>query len=237
MDRHRRRWPRVPHALLHRRDRRPLGTVLPRRTRTRRLPRRVVPHRFVAGDAGRFRGQARRGHRDRVERRAADPFDRGRGRLADGVPTQRQLVHAAQQRADHPNRASATARRLRSDARDVEHLTRRVPACPARSGHVRRLRCRAAGVLREDVEQPRLLEAQQPLHRLVVRSGRECAVVRVHRREDPGHRQGSRHRRHVDPEGPPLRGEAAPVRHGVLRGRSTSRTSRSSTSSRRRSCA
>ena len=212
------RRPRVPHAVLRRRDRRPLGAVLPGRTRTRRLPRRVVPHRVVAGHAGRLRGQARRGHRDRVERRAADPFDRGRGRLADRVPTQRQLVHAAQQRADHAHRASPTARRLRSDARDAEHVARRVPPPGARPRHVRRLRSRAPGVLREDVEQPRLLEAQQPLHRLAVRYRRERRVVRVHRREDPEHRQGSRHRREADPEGPPLRREAAAVRHRVLRG-------------------
>ena len=73
-------------------------------------------------------------------------------------------------------------------------------------------------VLREDVEQPRLLEAHESLHRLAVRSRRERGVVRVHRRQDPQHRQGSRDRGEADPEGPPLRREAAAVRDRLLRG-------------------
>ena len=48
----------------------------------------------------------------------------------------------------------------------------RVPPPRARSRHVRRLGGGAAGVLREDVEQPRLLEAHQQLHRPAVRSRR-----------------------------------------------------------------
>ena len=71
-----RRRHRVPGAVPRRRDRRALGAVLPRRAGARRLPRRVVPHRAVAGDAGRLRGQARRRHRHRIERRAAHPGDR-----------------------------------------------------------------------------------------------------------------------------------------------------------------
>ena len=58
-----------PGPVPRRRDRRALGAVLPRRARARRLPRRAAPHRPVAGDAGRLRRQARRGHRHR--RRAA----------------------------------------------------------------------------------------------------------------------------------------------------------------------
>ena len=84
----------------------------------RRLPRRAAPHRAVAGDAGRLRGQARRRHRHRIERRAAHPRDRRRGRLAHRVPAHRQLVHAAQQRADHRRGAGAAPGRLRGDARD-----------------------------------------------------------------------------------------------------------------------
>ena len=76
VDRRRRRRHRVPDAILHRRDRRALGAVLPGRAGPRRLPRRAVPHRAVAGDARRLRGQARRRHRHRIERRAADPGDR-----------------------------------------------------------------------------------------------------------------------------------------------------------------
>ena len=73
VDRRARRRHRAPHALPHRRDRRALGAVLPRRARARRLSRRVATTPGVAGDARRLRGQARRGHRHRIERRAADP--------------------------------------------------------------------------------------------------------------------------------------------------------------------
>ena len=118
-----------------------------------------------------------------------------RGRLAHRVPAHRQLVHAAQQRADHRRRAGAAAGRLRDDLRDAEHLAERVPPSRARSRHLRRLERGAAGVLREDVEEPRVLQAHQQLHRPAVRSRRQRGVVRVRRREDPGHRRGPRHRR------------------------------------------
>ena len=49
-----------------------------------------------------FVGQARRRHRNRFERRTGGPRHRRRGRVADRLPTHRQLVHTAQQRADHP---------------------------------------------------------------------------------------------------------------------------------------
>ncbi len=88
----------------------------------------------------------------------------------------------------------------------------------ARPRHVRRLSRRAAGVLREDVEQPRLLEAHEQLHRPVGRSRRERRVVRVHRRQDPAHRRGSGHRREADPERSSLRREAASFRDRLLRG-------------------
>ena len=231
-----RRRHRVPHALLRRRDRRALGAVLPRRAGPRRLSRRVTAHRTVAGDARRLRGQARRRHRDRIERRAADPGHRRRGRVAHRVPTHRQLVHAAQQRTDHARRAAATPRRLRSDTRDAEHVGERVPPHRARPRDVRRLEGGAAGVLREDVEQPRLLEAHESLHRPAVRSRRERGVVRVHRRQDPDHRRRSRDRGEVDPDRSPLRGEAASVRDRLLRDvQQTERLARRPRS-RRRSC-
>ena len=57
---------RAPHALPRRRDRRAVGALLPRRSRARGLSGRVAPHRPLAGDAGRLRGQARRRDRHRV---------------------------------------------------------------------------------------------------------------------------------------------------------------------------
>ena len=89
LDRGARRRLGVPGPVPRRRDRRPLGAVLPRRARARGLPGRAVPHGPLAGDARRLRRQARRGHRHRVERRAGDPRDRRRGRVAHGVPTHR----------------------------------------------------------------------------------------------------------------------------------------------------
>ena len=75
-------------------------------------------------DAGRLRRQARRRHRHRIERRADHPGHRRRGRLADRVPAHRQLVHAAQQRADHARGAGAAPGRLRGDPRGAEHVGR-----------------------------------------------------------------------------------------------------------------
>ena len=74
---------------------------------------RAAPHRPVAGRTGRLRREAGRRRRDVVERGADRPRDRRRGGLADRVPAHRQLVHAAQQRADHRRGAGPTAGRLR----------------------------------------------------------------------------------------------------------------------------
>ena len=104
------------------------------------LSRRVVPHGDVADDAGRLRRQARRRHRHRIERRTGDPGHRRRGRLPDRLPTHRQLVHAAQQRADHARGAGSAPGRLRGDVRDAEHVAVRVPPPRARSPDLRRLR-------------------------------------------------------------------------------------------------
>ncbi len=103
-----------------------------------------------------------------------------------------ELVHAAQQRADHAARAGAAPGGLRADARGAQHVCGRVPPPRARSHHLRGLQRGAAGVLREDVAEPRLLEADQQLHRPDSRSRRQRRVVRVHRREDPRHRRRSR---------------------------------------------
>ena len=73
------------------------------------------------------------------------------------------------------------------------------------------------GVLREDVEEPGLRQAQQQLHRRAARRSGQRRVVRVHLREDPQHREGSRDRVEAHPERPPVRREAAPVRDGLLR--------------------
>ena len=94
----------------------------------------------------------------------------------------------------------------------------------------------AAGVLREDVEQPGLHEAHEQLLRPAVQRGRERRVVRVHRRQDPRHRARPRDRRAADPEGPSVRREAAAVRRPATSRRSTTRRCRSSISGRRRSC-
>ena len=82
--------------------------------------------------------------------------------------------------------------RFRSAARDAEHVDPRVPPPCARSRHLRRPARGAAGVLREDVGEPRLHQADQQLHRPAARPRRERTVVRVPRREDPEHRRGPR---------------------------------------------
>ena len=50
----------------------------------------------------------------------------GRRRVADRVPAHRQLVHAAQQHADHPRRAGPAAGRLRGPVRGAQHVDQRV---------------------------------------------------------------------------------------------------------------
>ena len=102
--------------------------------------------------------------------------------------------------------------------RDAEHVAQRVRPPGERARRVRRLRRRAAGVLREAVEQPGLHEAHEQLLRPAVQRGGERRVVRVHRREDPRHRARPRDGRAADPEGPPVRREATSVRQRVLRG-------------------
>ena len=159
----------------------------------RRLPRRVVPHGPVAGDAGRLRRQARRRHRHRVERRA----DRSRS-IADEVASLTVYQRTANW-CTPLNNAPITAdeqAQLRADFEAIRETLNTsasgLPPPAARPRHVRRLRRGAAGVLREDVGQPGLLEAHEQLHRPAVRRGRERRVVRVHRREDPRHRRRSR---------------------------------------------
>ena len=209
---------RGPGAVLRRRHRRPLGAVLPGRAGAGGLRGRVVPHRVVAGGAGRFHRQAGRRDRHRIERRADHPRHRREGRRPDGLPTLRQLVHAAQQRADHTRTAGAAQDGLRADPPDAGHVTERVPPPGQRAGHLRRLGGGALGVLRGDVAQPGLLEAHQQLQRSLVRPGRERGVVRLPGRQDPRHRQGPRDGGEADPRGPSVRREAAAVRHRLLRG-------------------
>ncbi len=217
LDGDRRRRLGVPGALRCRRNRRPVGAVRPRRPGARRLPRRTAAHGPVAGRTRRPRGQTRRRDRNGIERRAAGARDRRRGRVAHRVPTHRQLVHAAQQPADHGRRAGAAARRLRSHPRDLEHVGARVPPRSARPRRIRRFRRGTARVLRADVGEPGLLQAHEQLRRSPVRRGRQRHVVRVPRREDPQHRARSRDRGEADPQGPPLRRAPPAVRHGLLR--------------------
>ena len=65
------------------------------------------------------------------------------------------------------------------------------------------------GALRDAVEQPRFRQAGQQLHRHADRPRRKCRMVRVPRREDPRHRRRPRHGGEADPEGSPLRRQAA----------------------------
>ena len=92
------------------------------------LPRRVLPHRPVAEDSGGLQGQAGRGHRHRVERRAGHPGHRPRGRLADRVPAHAELGHPAQQPAGHPGGAGRAEGGLRGDPRHRRQVGVRVPA-------------------------------------------------------------------------------------------------------------
>ena len=164
-------------------------------------------------DAGRLRRQAGRGHRHRFERRADHPGHRRRGRLADGLPTLRQLVHAAQQRTDHARRAGAARGGLRSD---VRHPATRRPAgsstrptiappstTPRRSARRSSRRCGAAPASRSS-------PATTPTCCSTTAANAEwCEFIAEKIRsivEDPETAE------QADPQGPPLRREAAALR-------------------------
>ena len=238
VDRGGRRRHRVPGAVLHRRDRRALGAVLPRRAGARAT--------FAASQY--HTGLWPATPVDFAGKRVAVIGTGSSGvQLIPAIADEVASLTVYQRTANWCtplNNAPITPEeqaQLRADFEAMRETLNtsvaRVPPPRARSRHLRRLRRGAAGVLREDVEQPRLLEAHQQLHRPAVRSRRERRVVRVHRREDPEHRQGSRDRGEADPEGPPLRREAAAVRDRLLRDvQQPERLARRSRG-RRRSCA
>ena len=72
--------------------------------------------------------------------------------------------------------------------RDAEHVAQRLRSPGQRARGLRRLRGRAAGALRDVVEQPGLHEAHEQLLRPALQRGGERRVLRLHRREDPRHR-------------------------------------------------
>jgi len=135
-------------ALRGGRYRRAVSPVLSRCARAGEIPRRVLPHRPVAEDRGGLQGQAGRGHRHRVKRRADHPGHRPRGRLADRVPAHAELGHPAQQPAGYPGGAGRAEGELRGDPRHRRHVGVRVPAPAVGQDDLRRLGRRAAGVLR-----------------------------------------------------------------------------------------
>ena len=149
VDRHDRRRCGHSREVPRGRDRRAVGAPLPGRTGARGVRRRVAPHGSVARESPRLRGQTRRCRRHWFERRADRPGRRAGGRVADRLPAHRQLVHSAEQRADHPRRTGAAPGGVRGDLRDGEHVTARVPPPAARPGDLRRLRGRPPGLLRE----------------------------------------------------------------------------------------
>ena len=167
-------------------DRRALGALPARRPRPCRVRRRDVPHRPVAGDAGRLGRQAGGGRRHVVERRAGRPRHRRRGGVAHRVPAHAQLVHAPQQPAHHARGTGRAAGRVRSSCarsstpRCTASTTRPTTAAPSRTR-----RRGAPAVLREDVEQPGLHQADEQLPRPPLQPRGQRRVVRVHRRQDP----------------------------------------------------
>ena len=114
----------------------------------------------------------------------------------------------------------------------------RVPPRAARPRRVRRLR-RASGARSTSrcgtARASRSSRATTPTccstRRRTTRGARSSPTRSAASSHDPGDR------READPEGPPVRRAPAPVRDRLLRGVQPTRTSRSSTPSRRRSCA
>ena len=210
----------LPRAVPRRRDRRAVGAVLPRRARPRRLPRRAAPHRAVAGDAGRLRRQARRG-RSAPARAAC----RSIPAIADEVASLTVYQRTANWCTPLNNapitaeEQAAAAGRLRGDARDAQHVgragssTRRTTAprstTPTRSAARSSRRCGTAPASRSSSSNYTDLLFDPAAN------AEWCEFIAEKIRgivDDPETAE------QADPEGPPLRREAAAVRHRLLRG-------------------
>ena len=185
-----------PGAL--RRSRRPASSPCPTSPTSpdarRSVARRTTP---ASGrrQPGRLRRQAGGGRRHVVERCPGGPRHRRRGGLAHRVPAHAQLVHAAEQRADHPRGAGRAACRVRAAARGPQHLGPRLPPPgPRPYGAFEDSAEERQRLLREDVEQPGLHQADEQLPRPALQPRGERRVVRVHRRQDPRPRRTTRPR-------------------------------------------
>ena len=100
-DRDRRGQARTAPLPGHRR-RYPLGRYAAEHQGHGELPRRVPSHRSLAAPAGRLRGQARRRHRHRRDRRAGHPGSRQDRGAAHRLPAHPELVRAAAATAPSP---------------------------------------------------------------------------------------------------------------------------------------
>ena len=130
-----------------------------------------------------------------------------------------QLVHAAEQPADHRRRAGRAAGRLRAAARGAEHLDPRVPPPDEHRDVPSTTHPRSGSAFFEEMwASPGFMKFTSNYVDILDEPRGERRVVRVHRRQDPRHRRRPRHRRAADPHGPPLRREAPALRHRLLRG-------------------
>ena len=198
-----------------------------------------APHRPVAGDAGRLRGQARRGHRHRLERRADHPGDRGRGRVAHRVP-----AHAptgARRSTTRRSRAEEQAQ-LRADFEAIrETLNTSVSRLPPRSRTTAPRSTTPTTERRAFFEKmwnspgfSKLTSNYTDLLFDPAANAEWCEFVAEKIRgivADPDDRG------EADPEGPPVRREAAAVRHRLLRGVQQPERLARRPEARRRSCA
>ena len=156
VDRRRRRRERDPGAVPRRRHRRALGAVLPRRAGARGLPRRVVPHGAVA-DGRRSTSPASAWPSSAPGRAAC----RSIPAIADEVASLTVYQRTANW-CTPLNNAPITAEEQAQLRADFEAMCETLNTSPggflhrrARPRDLRRLRRGAAGVLRDDVEQPR----------------------------------------------------------------------------------
>ena len=171
------------------------------------------------------------------QRRAGRPRHRRRGGLADRVPADGQLVHAPEQRADH-RRASrrscgpaSSSCATSSTPRCTASTTRPTTGRPSRTP-----RTSAGASTRQMWNSPGFTKLTSNYTDLLSNPDANAEWCDVHRRQDPRHRARPGDGGAAHPQGPPLRGEAAALRHRLLRGLQPAQRRRWSTCGRRRSC-
>ncbi len=181
--RHRGRW-HLDLPLAGHRGRLPVVGQRARHPGSRRIRRRLVPHRAVAAREGRLHRQARRHRRHRLDGYPGHPGDRRRGRAPHRLPAHPELLHPGPQRPDAARGVREDQGGLRRDPCGAALLDERPSVPDQRDLRARGRRRGALGHLRVRVG-VRRSAFPCGLRRPVVRPVRQRHRVGLHPRQDP----------------------------------------------------